>query len=243
MTWFEKWFGTEYYKLLYSHRDETEAHNFLDNLLTYIHLPKNASIIDVGCGQGRHSHYLASKGFYVTGLDYAEENIEEARADAPENAKFILHDMRKPFPVKGKDLALNVFTSFGYFNSAEEDTQTIINICNSLHNKAYAVIDFLNAKQVEKSLVPEETIIREGIKFKINRTIEDRNVVKTIHVYDGAEEHHYQERVKLLTLADFKKYFASTCFVLQDVFGNYKLEPYDENTSERLIMVLQKVES
>ncbi|MGZ5243980.1 MAG: class I SAM-dependent methyltransferase [Bacteroidia bacterium] len=243
MTWFEKWFGTEYYKLLYSHRDETEAHNFLDNLLAYIHLPKNASIVDVGCGQGRHSIYLAKKGFNVTGLDYAEENIADAEADAPENAKFMLHDMRQPFPIKNQDLALNVFTSFGYFNSEEEDTQTIINICDSLHNKGYAVIDFFNAKQVEKWLVPTETIIREGVKFEINRTIDDRNVLKTIHVYDGDEEHHYQERVKLLTLNDFKKYFTSTCFVLQDVFGNYKLEPYDENTSERLIMVLQKVES
>lgn len=243
MTWFEKWFGTEYYKLLYSHRDEEEAQHFLDNLLNYLHLEKGVRIVDVGCGQGRHSVYLAEKGFDVTGLDYAEENIEAARENAPENAHFIEHDMREPFPVKNIDLAVNVFTSFGYFNSAEEDVRTVKNICNSLHNYGYAVIDFLNAKQVESKLVRTEEIIREGVKFCINREVKDRTVFKNIDVTDGDEVHHYQERVKLLTLQDFKNYFAETCFVLKDIFGNYRLEPYDENHSERLIMVLQKVES
>ncbi|RYD82880.1 MAG: class I SAM-dependent methyltransferase [Sphingobacteriales bacterium] len=243
LTWFENWFGTEYYKLLYCNRDEEEAQNFLDNLLAYLHLPENASIVDVGCGQGRHSIYLAEKGFQVTGLDYAEENIETARAEAPENAVFIEHDMREPFPVKNMDLALNIFTSFGYFNSESEDVKTVKNICNSLHNGGFAVIDFFNANKVEKNLVKSGKIEREGIVFNITKEIKDRTVYKTIEVTDGEEEHHYQERVKLLTLDDFRKYFAETCFILQDVFGNYMLEKYDENSSDRLIMVLKKVES
>ncbi len=242
MTWFEKWFGTDYYKLLYSHRDETEAQKFLDNLLAYIHLPENASIVDVGCGQGRHSNYLAAKGFNVTGLDYAEENIEAARREAPANAQFIEHDMREPFPVQNKDLALNVFTSFGYFNAEEEDIQTIKNICNALRNNGFAVIDFLNAKHVENTLVQAETIYKGDVAFRILREIKDKTVFKTINVRHGDEEHHYQERVKLLTLADFKRYFAETCFVLLDVFGSYKLEPYDEQNAARLIMILQKRE-
>ena len=229
--------------MLYSHRDETEAHNFLDHLLDFLHLHEGASIVDVGCGQGRHSIYLAKKGFEVTGLDYAEENIEAAQHDAPENAHFIEHDMREPFPINNQDLALNIFTSFGYFNSEADDIQTIKNICHSLRDQSYAVIDFLNANSVINSLVPKETVEQDGVIFNIGRFIENNTVYKNIDVKDGAEEHHYQERVKLLSLNDFKKYFKETCFILQDVFGNYKLEDYHENTSDRLIMILKKVEN
>jgi SAM-dependent methyltransferase len=42
--------------------------------------PEKGSIIDVGCGAGRHSKYLASKGFNVTGIDTAFSSIQLARS-------------------------------------------------------------------------------------------------------------------------------------------------------------------
>ncbi|MDQ0060002.1 class I SAM-dependent methyltransferase [Paenibacillus harenae] len=52
----------------------TEAEQYLLN-----NLPNNGSILDVGCGAGRISMYLAEKGYMVTGVDISEGLITRAR--------------------------------------------------------------------------------------------------------------------------------------------------------------------
>lgn len=61
MDWFESWFNTPYYHILYKDRDFVEAENFIDKLLAEIRLPQHSTIIDLACGHGRHSVYLNQK--------------------------------------------------------------------------------------------------------------------------------------------------------------------------------------
>ena len=67
--WFKNWFDSAHYHQLYANRDEKEAQHFIDALLAALQPANDASMIDVGCGAGRHSKYLASKGYNVTGID------------------------------------------------------------------------------------------------------------------------------------------------------------------------------
>lgn len=46
-------------------------------------LSQGATILDVGCGAGVKSSYLASKGFTVTGIDFSEKMIEIAQREHP----------------------------------------------------------------------------------------------------------------------------------------------------------------
>ena len=69
--WFESWFDSPHYHRLYAYRDDTEAARFLDELIARLGLRRGARALDLGCGAGRHSKYLASKGFQVTGMDLA----------------------------------------------------------------------------------------------------------------------------------------------------------------------------
>ncbi len=51
-------------------------------LIEQLKLPREASILDVGCGTGRHSVALAQHGFAVTGIDLSDEMLEKACARA-----------------------------------------------------------------------------------------------------------------------------------------------------------------
>ena len=77
--WIEDWFGSDYYSLLYQHRDEEEAGRFLNNLIMLLKIPSGSQILDCGCGRGRHAVYLGKKGFEVTGLDISEKSILSAK--------------------------------------------------------------------------------------------------------------------------------------------------------------------
>src|SRR5829696_8643301 len=76
--WFKDWFNSPYYHQLYFNRDEAEAAAFIDKLIKHLNPKKDARILDVACGKGRHSIFLAKKGFDVTGIDLSEYSIEEA---------------------------------------------------------------------------------------------------------------------------------------------------------------------
>src|SRR5690349_12033250 len=69
--WFASWFDSHYYHKLYAHRDDAEAAGFIDALMARLRPERAAAMLDLGCGAGRHSRYLATKGYAVTGLDLA----------------------------------------------------------------------------------------------------------------------------------------------------------------------------
>lgn len=240
MSWIKNWFGTHHYKVLYQHRNDVEAQEFLDNLVQFLALPVQAKVLDAGCGKGRHSVYLAQKGFVVTGIDVVEANIEFAKQFEHKTLHFLQHDMREPIPVDNFDLALNLFTSFGYFDTESEDITVIKNICKALKEEGIFVIDFFNSNKVVKDLVASENLSREGINFKIRRSIQDKFVVKDIEVEDNGEKYNYQERVQLLSLNDFSRYLEDLDFEIKNIFGNYKLELFDPASSDRLIIIAQK---
>ena len=58
INWFESWFDTPYYHILYKERNEEEAQLLIDNLTQYLNLPDDAKILDLACGKGRHAIYL-----------------------------------------------------------------------------------------------------------------------------------------------------------------------------------------
>ena len=61
--WYENWFDSKYYHILYKNRDASEANQFIKNLINKLNLEKNDRILDVACGKGRHSIFLNSLGF------------------------------------------------------------------------------------------------------------------------------------------------------------------------------------
>ncbi|HEX7071058.1 MAG TPA: class I SAM-dependent methyltransferase [Rhodothermales bacterium] len=238
--WFTPWFNSPYYHLLYRNRDEAEAKRFVERLVAHLSLGRESDVLDLACGRGRHAVLLAESGADVTGVDIAPESIAYARQHENARLRFRVGDMRKPFGEGEFTEVLNLFTSFGYFGGEADNLAVLRNAARALQPGGRLVIDFLNAEKVARMLVPQEIRYAEGVRFRLGRRIQDGYIVKDIHVRDASEEHHFQERVQALRLADFCRFFRTVGFELEEVFGDYALRPFDAETSDRLILIARK---
>ncbi|MGO3708063.1 MAG: class I SAM-dependent methyltransferase [Mesonia hippocampi] len=234
--WYASWFDTEFYHILYKDRDYREAKLFMGNLIDYLDLDKNAHILDLACGKGRHSIYLNQLGFPVTGVDLSKNSIQAAQKYATETLQFKVHDMTQTLPTKF-DAVFNLFTSFGYFDKEEDNLNTLKAIKQELKPGAKAVIDFMNVDYVAKNLVPKEIKTVEGIDFHIKRWIEDGFIKKNIQFTVNQKKYNFTERVKMLSLKDFQNYFDQVGISLIDCFGNYQLQKFDQQQHQRLILI------
>jgi SAM-dependent methyltransferase len=238
--WFSSWFDTSYYHTLYKHRDDSEASLFIDNITNYLKLDKGSICWDLCCGKGRHSLYLNKKGFRVIGTDLSEQSIFEANKSANETLEFYEHDMRKLFRTNYFDVVFNLFTSFGYFESRQDDLNVFSSIAKSLKPNGLFVFDFLNADYVRSSMVSADTKIMEGITFHISKIIENNTIIKNIDFEDSTKKFHFEERVKLFEKTYFESLANDCNLQIINTFGNYQLEEFNQKSSPRLILVLQK---
>jgi len=238
--WYANWFDTPYYHILYKDRDDKEAQGFMNHLTSYLKLSENAEILDLACGKGRHSIYLNKLGYQVTGADLSASSIAYAKQFENKTLQFKEHDMCYPLPNKF-DAVFNLFTSFGYFEREEDNLRTIKAIKAELKENGVGVIDFLNSEKVIKDLVPSETKIVSGITFHIEKHIENNYIIKNIYFTHNSGKYHFTEKVKALTLNDFKCYFKQAEVSLQHSFGNYHLDNFNTETSERLILIFSKL--
>ena len=236
--WFASWFDTSYYHILYKHRDDSEAQEFIRNIVSFLNIKKEDTLLDLACGKGRHSIFLNQLGYNVIGADLSKNSINIAKEFENERLHFVEHDMRNSFKTKF-DVILNLFTSFGFFEDDNEDIKVLQNIKNGLNKNGIAIIDFMNAKKVIKQLVPEEIQQIDGITFNIKRYLKNGFIIKEINFNADGEHHTFFEKVKCLDLTKINLYLDSVGFKIKHTFGNYQLDVFNEDTSDRLILVLE----
>lgn len=240
--WFKDWFNSPYYHLLYSNRDEKEAAAFIDKLVEYLHPDPGAYMLDVACGKGRHSRYLADKGYVVTGIDLSEESIAAARRLENERLSFFQHDMRLPYRINYFDVVFNFFTSFGYFETRHENDNALRTLANALKPGGRLVLDYLNSRYVATHLVKAEVKEIDHVVFDIHREMQDGKFLKEINILDKKQfiRASYTESVSAFTQEDFEEMFARQGLEITDVFGDYHFNIFDPLHSPRLILIAQK---
>ena len=234
------WFDSDYYHVLYKHRDYNEARNFIDNIIEYLDLKKGSKILDLACGIGRHSIYLDKIGFKVIGTDKSPNNIKKAKASKNQDISFLQMEMIDDTNHK-YDVIFNLFTSFGYVNH-DYNLKTIKNIERQLKDDGTVIVDFMNTLFVKKNLVIEETKVIDDLSFKIKRKSDGKHIYKEIKFHDK-KNYFYQEKVMDLSLKDFEKYLIKYNLKIIKTFGDYNLNEFDIENSERLIMVIKKSQS
>lgn len=95
-----------------------------------------STVLDVGCGLGRHCLAFADAGLEVTGIDISPEFISRAReraetATVADHTRFCELDMRELGALNGTfDLVVWLYNTFGYF-----DDETNIDVLRQIHGR------------------------------------------------------------------------------------------------------------
>lgn len=240
----DKWFGSYFYNVLYSHRNSDEAKKFVEKFLEIVTLPSDSEIWDMACGNGRHAIVFAKKNFFVTASDSSILFIDDAKKNNYHpNVNYQLHDYTFPIDFNRFDLVLNLFTSLGYNNQPDELNLIFSSAFKSLKINGLFLIDFLNPNHVKKNFVPFEKITKKDLIFYITRSIltDPPAVAKKIEVVVNTERRIFNEWVRLYETADFLT-SAKDKFELIYQWGNYDLKNWNID-SPRNILLFKKIKN
>ncbi len=124
-------------------------------VLKQLKLKRDAALLDLCCGPGRHSVVFAKKGLNVTGYDFSTEYLAEAAASAKKAKvplRLVRGDMRR-LKFSGQfDAAVNLFTSFGYFQRFLDDIKTLKGVARALKPGGLFLIDLIHGDYARKNL-------------------------------------------------------------------------------------------
>lgn len=252
--WFKKWFNTGHYLDLYKHRDSGDAAKIAGLITDKVKLPKSSKILDVACGNGRHSRIFAKEGYDVTGIDLSPYLINEAKKELKKSSgymkglmSFEVRDMRSLRYRNSFDMVINLFSSFGYFEDDRENLKVIKGISRSLKKGGFFFFDYLNAETLRKNLVPFDISIRNHNVVLQVRAIRGNSVYKDIAIVKNSGTSRtpvvsrFNEMLKLYGLEEFRSFFAKNRLKIIRTFGDYSGSPYRKSTSERLIILAVKM--
>ncbi len=239
MAWFETWFDSPYYHLLYKHRDEQEAALLVENIAKQFLAEKYPHLLDAACGKGRHALKLAEAGYQVEAFDLSKNSIEEAQKLVSDNLSLIfsVHNILDTYKHKSFDIVSNLFTSFGYFETEIDDMRAMTSLKNALKPENGVIIqDFLNANLVKENDVWQEQII-ENVQFKTLKEVENQKVIKHIKIIDGDNKYQFKESVSLFKLSDFECIYKAAGLKIVNIYGDYHFNSFNTESSPRLIII------
>lgn len=215
--WFEQWFGEEYHAL-YPHRDEEDARQAIALIRKAAPWREGERVLDLACGPGRHAAELERLGGRVVGFDLSRAMLRRARERS--HAVLVRGDMRAlPFRAGSFALAVNLFTSFGYFLDDAEHRLVVRQVAAALAPGGHFVIDYLNSEFVRRTLRQSESAPGRAVRVTRRIDADSRFVIKEIELRD--EGRRFQERVRLYGAEELAALLGDAGLRVVARFGDY----------------------
>jgi SAM-dependent methyltransferase len=241
--WYKEWFNTPEYMDVYRHRDDEDALKLADLIFKIIELKPESRVLDMACGFGRHSIIFAQRGMEVTAVDLSENLLSIANTSAEKlnlNITFVNADLRHFYIEKKFDLALNLFTSFGYFQTDEENFKVFKQAHLHLKENGIFVFDFFNSKFLENNLPENSCENLNGFKLIQERRIINKRIEKKIVIRNDGLEKEYMESVKLYSYGELIEMITKVGFKIIHTFGGFAGNNFNIDTSSRLIIFAKR---
>jgi SAM-dependent methyltransferase len=216
----------------------------VDRVTALLDLLPGAAILDLGCGPGRHSLELARRGFCVTGVDRTALYLEQAQRQAEGEEltiEFVQEDMRRFCRPDTFDAALSLFTSFGYFDTPEENQQVLVNVHSSLKDGGKLIMELMGKEVLARIFQTRDWQEQDGVFFLQERQVSDDWTRMENRWILLTEQAQYDFRVSqwIYSAAELSVMLRDSGFRSVDAYGDTGGTPYD-HTARRLVLVARK---
>ena len=248
MDWFESEnFWTQFAPIMFDDARWAEAPAVAQYVKDLAGLASGSKVLDAGCGLGRISVELAALDLDVTGVDIIQSELDAARESAEAEGvplTLINHDLRT-FRAPGQfDCAINLYTSFGYCATIEEDMQILRNIADSLKPGGTFILECTSRETAVLYWTPGEEFERAGYKvvthFEVVGAWEGLRSQWTLYPLDHTDKVIDHTFVQRLYPASFlRDKLLDFGFSSAEVYGDYDLSPYNEK-ARTMILIAKK---
>jgi SAM-dependent methyltransferase len=245
----EAWFQDEEYweaiaPVLYSEQEEAASTEEIDDIVRLLDIEPGDAILDLCCGPGRHSIAFARRGFRVTGVDITEVYIRWARRRARKDevdVEFVCADMREFRRPDTFAAAVNLSTSFGYFDDPDDDMKVLTNLYDSLRAGGTLVMDLLGKRILRRNEpIRNWTEVGDTLLLQERTLNEEETEVdcREILIHNGKrKEYRYSHRV--YSAERLAEALADTGFRSVGICGDFKGTDYAPG-ADRLVAVTAK---
>jgi SAM-dependent methyltransferase len=203
------------------------------------------SLLDLACGPGRYAIPFAQAGFNVTAVDRSGFLLDQARDRATRTnapVEWVEQDMRQFVRPAAFDLAINLFTSFGYFEDPAENRRVLENLFAGLKPGGTFVFDHLGKEVLAARFQPtrSELLPNGTVLFHRTSIVDDWSRIDDEWILlEGNRASKFRIRHWLYSAREILDLFASVGFASVQLHGDLEGTSYGPQ-AERLIAVARK---
>ncbi|MCP4867484.1 MAG: class I SAM-dependent methyltransferase [Proteobacteria bacterium] len=207
------------------------------------HRPRPAlDVLDLPCGPGRHTVCLQRAGHRVVAVDRTDAYLEELRVRALDRVEVVQADMRDFVRPDSFDLAINLFTSFGFFEDLNDDRQVLRNFHASLRPGGHLVIDLMGREVLARIIQPKrfQRLADGTVLLCENRVVDGWSWMEGTWTYirDGHSK-VIPFGHRLWTGSELRRELRDAGFADVQLFGGFDGSDYDHE-ARRLVAVARK---
>lgn len=241
--WFEKEsFWQNFGPVMFDTQRWAEAPDVAESVIKIAGLTKGCSVLDAGCGPGRITVELAARELDVTGVDLIQSELDAAKESAEAEGvkvELIKADLRTFTSEKKFDCAINLYTSFGYCKTIEEDLQILKRINESLKDNGFFILECTSRETAIMYFTEGEWFERSGLtvltQFSVEGAWEGLRSKWTIINKQGQRiEHEFVQR--LYSAVELKRMLLAVGFKTCEIYGDFNFAPYNEHARTMVIV-------
>ncbi|MBN1434695.1 class I SAM-dependent methyltransferase [Candidatus Fermentibacterales bacterium] len=242
--WFEDdLFWESHWPLMFPEEVMEAASGQVDQLVALTSARSGEKVLDLCCGPGRHSIELARLGFRVTGVDRTRAFVEAAGKSALEQGldiEWVECDMRDFERANGFDIAVSMYTSFGYFEDVADDLRVLANVRRSLRPGGRLLIEIMGKEVLARIFQERGWSEHDGlVQLQERRVTDNWSMMHNRWILfprEGGEPREYVVRHRIYSAVELIGLLERAGFEDCSAFGGLDGSAYDQNAGRLVVL-------